>query len=87
MLRVIFFFFFAGYFLWQLYASGFESLSMSNFQGMNSFSFTMICSSLNNLLMCGLSHTEGSAVQVLLGRHVNRAQRRLQRNLESVINI
>ena len=62
-------------------------LAMSNFQGMNSFSFTMLCSSLNNLLMCGLSHTEGSAVQVLLGRHVNRAQRRLQRNLERVINI
>ena len=62
-------------------------LAMSDFQGMNSLSFPVPCSSLNSVLMCGLSHTEGSAVQVLLARHVNTAQRCLKRNLIYIIYI
>ena len=61
-------------------------LAVSSFQGMNSFAFARLCSSLDNLLMCGLSHTEGAALQVLLGRHVNTARRCLERSLKRVIN-
>lgn len=44
-------------------------LTMSNFQGIYSCSFDIVYSSLNNLLICDLPPSDGSAIQILLGRN------------------
>lgn len=44
-------------------------LTMSNFQGIYSCSFDILYSSLNNLVICDLPHSDGSAIQFLLGRN------------------
>lgn len=44
-------------------------LTMSNFQGIYSHSFDITYSSLNNLVIRDLPHSDGSAIQILLGRN------------------